>query len=53
MSGGIRRGRGGEKRDGDDGVADGGRREEAAVDVEGEIGGGGGGRKEEGEGKKI
>ena len=40
-SGGIRRGRGGEKRDGDDGVADGGRKEEAAVDVGGEIGGGG------------
>ena len=40
-SGGIRGGRGGEKRDGDDGVADGGRGEEAAVDVGGEIGRGG------------
>ena len=32
-----------EERDGDDGVVDSGRREEAAVDVGGEVGGGGGG----------
>ena len=42
-SGGVGRGRGGEERDGDDGVVDKGRREEAAVDVGGEVGGGGGG----------
>ena len=38
--GGVWGGRGREERDGDDGVANGGRREEAAVDVGGEVGGG-------------
>ena len=43
-SGGVWRGGGGEERDGDDGVADGGRREEVVVDVGGEVGGGEGER---------